>query len=374
MSEQIKSRKRSIIVGVTVIIIAIFCVLLIDRQGSTDEEKPNLIRPLKMFTVGDITSSKGQKYPAKIGAEQSVNIAFQVGGPLVELPVSRGDKVKKGQILAKIDPSDYINKRDSAKSSLKQTQVQLARVEKAAKLGAVSQTDLTNAKANYEKAQANYNIAEKAFQDTILYAPFDAVIANTFVSNFENVQAKQEILSLQDINSVEINVAFPEERILRSKQKPGEYRYTVFFDSLPEREFEVRVKEYSLEADPLTQTYLITFSMPSPNDVVILPGMTAMVQEYKVMEQDNSDEFLVPFESVAVDDKGHYYVWLVKPDKDNTYIVHRQDVKAGEIVEENIFINQGLKKGVQIAAAGINTLSEGQKVYKYSISGTETIK
>ncbi len=124
-------------------------------------------------------------------------------------------------------------------------------------------------------AEARANIATKALDDTHLRPPFTGVIANTFADRFENVQAKQSVLSLQDISSVEVEVSVPEKRVVRALEDKGKFRFAATFDYLPDREFEVSVKEFSTEADPVTQTYTATFAMPAPDDVLIMPGMTA---------------------------------------------------------------------------------------------------
>jgi multidrug efflux system membrane fusion protein len=200
-----------------------------------------------------------------------------------------------------------------------------------------------------------------------LVAMFDGVIANTYVDQFENVKAKQAILTLQDATSVTIEVNVPEERVAIAE--PGKerykYRFMAAFDYLPNREFKVEVKEFTAEADPVTQTYLVSFSMPSPKGLNILPGMTATISEYKkVEEQVTYNGFLVPVNAVPIDEVGKYYVWKAKAMPDGqSYTVHKTIVKVGEMAQGNIKVTDGLSKGDRIAAAGVNFLQEGQQVY-----------
>jgi RND family efflux transporter MFP subunit len=290
-----------------------------------------------------------------------------VDGPLIEFPVKNGDNVVKGQVLGKVDPSDYEDALASAKSEYEKAQTQLGRIKKAYESGAVSGTDLTNAETASETAKAAMDTAQKALEDTVLVARFDGVIANTYVDQFENVQAKQQILTLQDVTSVTIEVNVPEERVAIAEigKERYKFRFVATFDYLPNREFDVQVKEFSTEADPVTQTYLATFMMPSPKDVTILPGMTATIIEYKKgEEQDTSDGFTIPVNAVPIDEQGRYYVWKVKAGPDGkAYTVHKTLVKVGKMVQGSITITGGLSKGDMIAAAGVNFLQEGQQVY-----------
>jgi RND family efflux transporter MFP subunit len=342
----------------------IYAVFFVDWGGQTPPEAP-VIRPLKMFTVGQSFSNPVRKYPGKVSAIEKVTLGFQVDGPLIELPIRKGETIKKGDLLAKIDPRDFKNRLDSTKAELDQTSTQLERIKKAAATGAVSKTDLTNAQAAYEQADANYKIAQKAMQDTELLSPFDGMIANVFVDNYQNVQAKQEIVTIQRGDDILIVVNVPEERIIRTKMTKDKFRFVAIYDSLPGREYDVVVHEYSLEADPITQTYLITFRMALPEDVAILPGMTATILEYPLMVQEEAKVLLVPIDAVPIDGSGQYYVWKIKKEKDDLCSVQRQNVTVGKIETDKIQILEGLSVGDRIAANGVHMLQEGQKVTEF---------
>jgi RND family efflux transporter MFP subunit len=287
-----------------------------------------------------------------------------VDGPLIEIPVIEGEEVTEGQLLARIDPRDYENALASATADFNQTKANLERIERSVKTGAVSQTDLTNAKAAFEKAEAAMKIAQKALDDTSLFAKFAGRIANKYVENFENVMAKQAILSLQDVSSVEIEVAVPEGRVAVAQEGDRDnYRFEATFDYLPGRKFEVTLIEFETEADPLTQTYNVTFAMPVPDDLSIMPGMTVTVQEFlKATSQAEGAAHAVPIDAVPIDGLGHYYVWKLRPGTGDRFTVHRQDVSVGEIVEDHILVTAGLKEGDRIALAGVNLLQENQEV------------
>jgi multidrug efflux system membrane fusion protein len=342
----------------------IYAVFFVNWGGQPPQQPP-AIRPLKIFTVGQSLSNPVRKYPGKVSAIEKVTLGFQVDGPLIELPIRKGETVKKGDLLAKIDPRDFKNRLDSTKAELDQTSTQLERIKKAAATGAVSKTDLTNAQAAYEQADANYKIAQKALQDTQLLSPYDGMIANVFVDNYQNVKAKEEIVTIQRGDDILIVVNVPEERIIRTKTTKDKYRYVAVYDSLPGREYDVTIHEYSLEADPLTQTYLITFRMALPDDIVILPGMTATILEYPKIVQEETKVLLVPIDAVPIDGSGQYYVWKIKKENDDLCLVQRQNVTVGRIETDKIQILEGLSDGDRIAANGVHMLEEGQIVTEF---------
>ncbi len=365
-----KSKLLGFIIGAVLMIGGIYAVFFID-WGKDKPPEPQPVRPLKMIQIGETSLPAVREYSGKVTAKDTVVMAFQVEGQIIEIPVLKGQEVKKGDLLAKLDERDYKNRNDSAKAEFEQAQVQLDRIQQAVESGAVSRTDLTNAQASFEQAKAKLEIAQKALDDTILRAPYDAVISDTFVENFQNVQAKQDIVGVQNIQSIEVEVSVPQERVLRAKEQKGKFRFAAIFDSLPGTEFDVEAKEYTTEADPLTQTYAVTFTMPVQDKYNIFPGMTASVREYPIEGAfPESDRFLVPIDAVPVDGQGQYYVWKVQ-EKDGSLAVHRQDVTIGKAMGDDIEIMEGLIKGDQIAAQGVNLLQEGQQVRKYSLKSQE---
>jgi multidrug efflux system membrane fusion protein len=361
-----KSKYLGVKIGLLLVIVAIICVIFVNKDGVIQEE-PVQIRPLKTFTVGSDFAMSGRKYPGKVSADKSVDLAFQVDGPLIDFPVESGDKVVAGQVLAKLDPRDYEKALDSAKSEHEKAKTQLGRIKKAYESGAVSGTDLTNAETDFETTTAAMETAQKALEDTVLVARFNGTIASTFVDQFENIKAKQPILTLQDASMVTIEVNVPEERVAIAEigQERHKFRFVATFDSFPNREYDIEVDKFNPDADPITQTYLATFMMPSPEDATILPGMTATVTEYKkVQDEEISDGFSVPVNAVPIDEQGKYYVWKAKPDADGkTYTVHKTIVNVGTMAQGSIKITEGLSKDDRIAAAGVNFLQEGQQVY-----------
>jgi RND family efflux transporter MFP subunit len=369
-----KSKPLGVIVGAILILGGIYAVFFVD-WGKDKSPEPLPVRPLKMIRIGQTSLPAVRKYPGKVTAKDTVVLAFQVEGQIIDFPVLKGQQVKKGELLAKLDERDYKNRHEAAKAEFDQTKVQLERIRQAVESGAVSKTDLTNAEAAFERAKANLEIAQKALDDTILKAPYDAVISNTFVENFENVQAKQSIVGVQNIQSIEVEVSVPQERILKAKGQEGKFRFEAVFDSLPDIEFDVEVKEYTTDADPLTQTYTVTFTMPVQDKYNIFPGMTATVLEYPIEEAfPDLDRFLVPIDAVPVDGQGQYYVWKAKKTDSDGYTVHRQNVQVGAMEGDSIRITSGLSRGDRIAASGVHMLQEGQTVREFIAKSKEPAK
>ncbi len=353
----------SVTVIIVIAIIAIAGFFFFKGNKKTTEEE-TIIRPLKTFVVGELTDLSVRKFPGRVRPHDEVDLAFQVSGQLIEFPVKRGQRVKKGQILGRLDPRDYQHALESHEAVLKKKKSDLEKVREMEKAEAATVQEITNAESGYGVARANVKISRKALEDTVLRAPFDGIIAKTYVDNYENITAKHPVLSLQNISNVEIAVQVPEEVMAKLKRDDKDkYKFIATFDYLPNRKFEVKVEEFATDSDPRTQTYLVKFIMPAPKDVSILPGMTATVAMYpKKGLTTQKTRFLVPVDAVGIDEKGNYYVWLVKEEKNGIGTVHKVNIKVGEMDKDKMFVISGLKAGDRIAAVGINFLKEGEKV------------
>lgn len=358
------SRIVGIVIGLAMVGAAVYSVFFIDWKAEPSAD-PMPVRPLKTLVVGAPQPPLVRNYPGKVRANTQVDLAFQVAGPLISLPVKNGLEVNAGDVLATVDPRDFENQLAAEVAAFTKASSDLEKIEELAKVNAASAREMIDAKAAFDVSKANVAIAQKAIADTFLKAPFAGRIANTYVENFQNVQAKEPILSLQEIQYVEVEVNLPEQRIALAKESDRDkIRWVATFDYLPGRSFDVTLKEFAVEADPLTQTYRVAFVMEAPEDVNILPGMTAMLTEYhpEVDVSLESSGFVVPIEAVPADGLGQYFVWLLKESDGMTSTVHRTEVTVGDMVGDAILITQGIHQGDRIAAAGVHVLQEGQTV------------
>jgi len=357
--------------------LAVLLVLLVTSCGKKEEQKVTreVIRPVKIMTVMSSEEAFKRKFPGRVRASKRVDLAFQVGGPLIELPIDEGQNVKKGQLLARIDPRDFqTNLRNAegglgkAQAALQLAQKEYERVVRIRKKdpGAVSQAmvdrraeAVNKAQADIKSLKAAVDAAKDQLSYTYLRAPFSGVISRRYVDNYQEVRAKQPIMSLDDISSLEILVDVP-EIVMASVRKGGSAGAVAEFAAAPGRQFPLTIKEYATRADPRTQTYQVTFQMRRPKGINILPGMTATVVGSPPVKERGGDRFVVPALAVFADEAGVSHVWVV--DKE-TMKVQKRKVKTGELTgTDSIQILEGLESGERIAVTGVAQLREGMQV------------
>ncbi|UCD27720.1 MAG: efflux RND transporter periplasmic adaptor subunit [Planctomycetota bacterium] len=344
-----------LVVGIALVSAAAW--LLTGCKQTAPPEKA-VTRPVKTMVLGIVKAPVRYSYPGEVRPSDSVELAFQVAGPLIELPVKRGEEVEQGQLLARIDPRDFKNKLDAAQAVLDEAKATLTRYEQAAKSGAISKQQVAEQRAKVEVAQANLNIQQKAHEDTFLKAPYAGRIAERYVENFQNVQAKEKILSLQNIEQIEVVFYVPEKDLLTAN-RDNKGRFVVTSESLPGRKFEASLREFDTDADPVTQTYMVRLIMPAPEDVNILPGMTVQVTWIAPKADKQDSIFRIPANAVFSQKPGEQVVWLIDQ---SAMTVSQQPVALDELSGNEVAVTSGLKLGDMIAISGVHHLREGMKI------------
>ena len=133
---------------------------------------PSKPRPLRSMVVGDAEGLERRRFPGRAQATQELNLAFEVAGRMIERPVMVGSEVQQGDVLAVLDPRDFQNALDRSVAERDRSKAFYERVAQAARTGAVSQQEVTDAEARMRRAEATLRINQKALDDSVLVAPF----------------------------------------------------------------------------------------------------------------------------------------------------------------------------------------------------------
>jgi RND family efflux transporter MFP subunit len=345
----------------------LFVTTLLLLSGCQDKEpqksEGDVVRPVKLITVDTVEQSDIRSFPANVVANQGSYLAFRVNGELMEFPVRAGQDVKKGQLLAKLDPEDFELQYEQRKAQFKLASSQLARVKSLYQKSIASKSEYDEAVANEQVAESALKIAKTNLVNSELRAPFDGTIAKVFVKNYENIAAKQNILRLETRDMMDVVIQVPEKLIARVK-KQLDYHPNVIFDGYPDKSYELSIKEWDTQADPATLSYKVVFTLPVPKDFNLLAGMTGHVyiDRTKVTNISHSQIF-VPVEAVfseqTMPTNKNAFVWLFNPD---TKQIAKHAVSVGKMRAQTIEITNGLNGGETIVAAGVHHLKEGLKV------------
>lgn len=339
------------------------CLLILSPVLTSCDSKPpekvEVIRPIPAMKVGESQKVSGRKFPGKAKATQEVDLAFDVGGKLIERPVDIGDDVKQGDVIARLNPRDFKARVKSNKAELKKVKQNFERGKELIKDSFISQRDYDRLEAAVDVAEADLDIAQKALSDSVMKAPFDGHIANLYVENYQAVLSKKVIARLLDTSQIEMVVQVPENLISKVSYIEDIH---VTFDSFPDVALAASIKEVSNEASQTTRTYPVTLIMQQHDDVEILPGMAGNASGTLVMPGtgDELEKLVVPVQAVFTPNtQKQDHVWVID---EKSGSVHLRAVTTGQLTQSGIQVIDGLQTDEWVAVAGVHTLREDQKV------------
>ena len=358
-AQRVVTASRAVVLPVAILLAAV--LLLTGCRKEEKEVRRQVVRPVKVMTVRSSASTLTISFPGTVRAARRAVLSFKVSGPLVKLPVEEGQRVKKGDLIAQIQKRDFQTALEEARARALEAERQFRRYKELYARKQVSRADYDRYRAARDVARAQLEDARNQLRDTSLLAPFDGVISKRYVENFQKVQAQEPIVNLQDITRIEILIDVPEQVMAEIRDKEEKLEIVASFDAIPGKEFPVKVKEYSTQADPATQTYQVVLIMDQPGEANILPGMTALVTARSTLEAGAGTRTITVPAIAVMDAAGNRpYVWVLDR---KTGTVHRRFVTVGPITgSRNIVIRKGLKGGETIVIAGVTQLEEGMKV------------
>jgi len=300
-----------------------------------------------------------------IEAITTVEVGTQVSGVIKKLYADFNSVVKKGQLLARIDPTDYklsvVSSKaqmNSAQADVQKASADLERYKNLLEKGAVSRTEFDRYQNVYNTALAKLNqtkalldVDENKANYTDLFADADGVITEVLAERGEVVAQGQAIIRLARPQEKEISIHVSENR-LDELNKSNELNISLW--AYPQLKLRGKIREISPNADPVTRTYNVRVTLLNSTDDVHL-GMTATVILQRTTEQAVA---LLPLTALYAQGEKPS-VWVVDT---QTHQVKLTPVQLSEFYGNYVTVIQGLTNGQWVVTAGTHKLHEGQIV------------
>ena len=336
-------------------IAAVFCSC---GQQPAQERGP---RPVKLAEVTSLSRIE-KSYSGVVSPDQFSDLAFKMSGPLVAMNVLEGQRVKKGQVVAEIDPTDYKLDYDAKRASFQKAASQMQRAEKLLAKNAISMQEFETTQASYTNAKSAFENAQNTLNDTKLRAPFDGFIQKKYVENYQRVQPGQGVVCLINPAKLQVEFTIPETNISYVTSPSTIY---VEFDAYKGKLFQAKVKEY-VEASPDGSGVPVFLYIDDPEfnleKYKIAVGFSCRVILNIESQSFNEGAVLIPLSAVVADEvnSDNKFVFVYNP---QTQKVERRKITEKELVgKDGVVVTEGLKAGEQIVTAGVTRLVEGQQV------------
>ncbi len=355
-------------------VLAVVAILLAACQEPPPVE--TVLRPVRYERVSTSQEARLRTFAGVARAGVESNLSFRVAGTVDRVAVSVGQKVQRGQTLARMDPTDYELRVQEAVAGLAQAraasrnaEADYERVRGLYENNNASRRELDGARANSESSLAQVEAAQKRLEQarqqvsySTLRAPVDGTIAAVNVEVNENVNAGQKLFLLTAGSDTEVEVALPEAVI--SSVLLGQ-TVEVSFDALPGQVFDAQVTEAGVAAVGTATTFPVTARL-TQSDPDIRSGMAAEVA-FRFSTAATSGRLLVTPVAVGEDRDGRF-VFVLEPvaaggDAGSGLArVQRRGVTVGELTGEGLEILSGLEDGERVVTAGVRRLSNGEQV------------
>lgn len=337
-----------------------FGVALILTACGANDRNPvaETARPAKLIKLTEASTQQSNSLPAVVRSVRTTDLAFQVGGQIVEWNAIDGAPFRRGQVIARLDARSFEAAVQQAEAQYNNANSEYERALRLIEEDAISRSVVESRDAQRQIAAAALDTARKNLSDTVLRAPFNGFVGRTSVEQFQNVGPQQTVLVLQS-QAVEAIVNVPGSFVLNSN-RVRYFNTFVELDAAPGRQFEAVFREATGQADSSTQTFEGHFSFTPPSDLVVLTGMTATLffDTEDIGEGVRPEGVAVPLAAIMAEGDQRY-VWTVKG---RERVLERRDVQVAEGVGKNLVVTDGLEVGETIVAAGGAYLQAGDKV------------
>lgn len=335
-----------------------FIVACGEAEAPAEVAEPRLVRTMTAEAPG---AWRKREFPAVIAAAQEADLSFRVAGQVAAIEVAESDEVAAGQLIARLDPADFENRLASVRADYERARADFERASGLVDDGFVSRTDFDKLRAQYAAAESQLEAAERDLDSTRLLAPFAGVVAQRHVENFEEVNAKQPIVTLHDLSTLQVRIDVPESVMIRVRRSAGPRQVNASFGGIPGQSFPLELLEVSSEPDPASRTYEVTFTMAAVEDRVILPGMSATVVVEVPQHEGAAGGVTLP-PNVVMEDRNGRFVWLAEPGAPGRATIRRRPVETGELSEAGLTVLSGIAEGDRVVTAGMSRLVDGQEV------------
>ena len=313
-----------------------------------------------LVTVQAITDTLFKHYvelQGDVSTTQNVIIYPEFQGTLSRVLVKEGDRVSKGQLLARIDDGGLGSQLQQLESQAALAKTTFERQKRLWDQNIGSEIQYLQTKTSYESAESAVNQLKSQLGKTAVRAPFSGVIDDVITDQGTVVSAGQQLFRIVNLKDMHIKANVPERFI--KDVTPGK-EVTVEFPILGET-LNSTIKQTGNYINPANRTFSIEVDVPN-QDGTIKPNLTARL---KINDYTNEQAILIPLNVISEDGEGAQYVYMAVAKTDsiqNEMSAQRQYITTGQTQGDVIEILSGLSQGDQIIIEGARAVKEGQAI------------
>ncbi len=339
-------------------------LVLLAACGKEPAPRQEAIRPVRTVVVQAQPGETALEWPGEVRPRIETRYGFRVGGKLAARLVSVGDRVKPGQVLARLDPQDVAPQiaaqqaqLEAARTELKLAQIDLGRLRDLRERQFVAQAQVDRQQALVDGAaskvdavKAQLDTARNAATFQTLMADVAGVVVAVDAEAGQVVAAGQSVVRVAQVRERDVVVNVPERDMAQARRIE---RWQVLLPIRPDEPIPAKVREIAPLADPASRTFAVRLTLQADAPGAEW-GMSAVVRAVGASQP----QFRLPL-SVLWSKDGRPHVWRLDT-KQNT--VQPVPVETAGFTDDGVIVRSGVSAGDVIVTAGANLLVPGQTV------------
>ncbi len=313
-----------------------------------------LPRPVKVTVAAD-ASTLDRDFVGLATPDDAVNLSFRLAGQVAAIPISRGESVRAGALLAELDAREIRSQVAADRAAYEQANSQFDRMKRLLDHQAISMQEYESARTAYARARSTWENSRNLLDETKIRAPFAGVIEATYVDTWQQVSAGQTIVRIVNPLTSTVQFTLPESA-LRLLELPST-RFEVRFDAWPAEHFAARLKDYApTSSDASGFPVSLTVENPDPKRFALTPGMACTIT--LIAADPVAGAVTLPLTALYAPVAGDTSVWVVRNGR-----VERHGVRLGSPVgRDRVAVVSGVRAGDTVVTAGVYKLEEGEYV------------
>jgi membrane fusion protein (multidrug efflux system) len=287
--------------------------------------------------------------PGIVEPWESLSILAEVRGMVEAVPVVEGDHVNEGDLIARLDTSDYVNTISSIKAAYNLAITNLKRLSGLHEQEIIAQSEYDAIKAEVESLEADLAIAELQLKRCYIKSSISGIVNKLPAKKGLYLAVGDPVATVLDIDRVKVNVGIPEADVAAVRRIE---RFELTIEALHNKN--ISAKKYFLAVAPESQAQVYRLELEVPNKSgEILPGMFARVE---IIKQEFPEALAIPLYAVISRNNNHF-IYL---EEDN--VAKHQEIKLGILDGWQIQVTEGLVPGQRVIVVGQRSVDADQKL------------
>jgi membrane fusion protein (multidrug efflux system) len=358
--QQKRPRKLSRFLPLLVLLILIVLALGLGSRVNNEksrllEEKSNAVvqeRPPVNVVVQEMAPALLRdrlNLPGMVEPWESLNILAEVRGMVEEVLVEEGDHVKQGDLIARLDTSDYENTINSTRASYNLALTNLKRFSGLHEQEIIAQAEYDSIKAEVASLEAHLAIAEMQLKRCYIRSSISGIVNVLPAQNGLYLAVGDPVATVLDIDRVKVIVGIPETDVDAVRKID---RFEVMIEALHEKKISGLKNFLAVAPESQAQVYRLELEVGNKSGE-ILPGMFARVE---IIKNEFPEALTIPLYAVISRDNKHF-VFLEEGN-----VAKLQEVSLGILDGWQIQITEGLAPGQRVIVVGQRSVDADQKL------------